>query len=79
MKTRHLNPDDAVLVHLALRANQSMGIHFATFAEHPEQAIDAHEKDLATALEEHGVSPDRFWVPGFGEGRDVPKLKARER
>ncbi len=74
MKTQHMNPDDAVLVHRALRANQSMGIHFATFAEHPEQAIDAHEKDLAAALVEHGVSPARFWIPGFGEGRDVTPL-----
>jgi L-ascorbate metabolism protein UlaG (beta-lactamase superfamily) len=72
MATQHMNPDDAVRAHLALGAAQSMGMHYATFAEHPEQAIDAHERDLAAALRAHGVPPDRFWILGFGEGRDVP-------
>lgn len=83
MKTQHMNPDDAVRTHLALQANQSMGIHYATFAEHPEQAIDAHEKDLAAALSDHAVSPAAFWILDFGEGRAVPPLssglKAAER
>ncbi len=74
MKTQHMNPDDAVRVHLALRAIQSMGIHYATFAEHPEQAIDAHERDLATALSEHVVSPAAFWILDFGEGRNVSSV-----
>ncbi|HWR73517.1 MAG TPA: MBL fold metallo-hydrolase [Nitrospirota bacterium] len=74
MKTQHMNPDDAVRAHLALRAGQSMGIHYATFAEHPEQAIDAHERDLATALMEHAVPPAAFWILNFGEGRNVPPI-----
>ena len=41
MKNQHMNPDDAVMAHILLRSKQSVGIHFATFAEHPEQAIDA--------------------------------------
>ena len=75
MKTQHMNPDDAVQVHRKLRALQSVGMHFGTFAEHPEQAIDAHEKDLASALASQKVEPGRFWVLGFGEGRDVPPLE----
>jgi L-ascorbate metabolism protein UlaG (beta-lactamase superfamily) len=73
MKTQHMNPEDAVLVHRKLRAAQSMGIHYGTFAEHPEQAIDAHEKDLAAALASQAIEPSRFWVLGFGEARSVPR------
>lgn len=70
MKTQHMNPDDAVRAHLAVRATHSMGIHFSTFEEHPEQTVDAHEKDLAIALKAHRVEGARFWVPAFGEARD---------
>ena len=76
MKSQHMNPDDAVKVHQLLRATQSIGIHFATFAEHPEQSITAHETDLAQALEQHGVSPLQFRILKFGEGMDVPACVA---
>ncbi|MFH0902196.1 MAG: MBL fold metallo-hydrolase [Pseudomonadota bacterium] len=73
MKTQHLNPEDAVLVHRKLQARQSMGIHYGTFAEHPEQSIDAHERDLAAALASQAIDPSLFWLLGFGEGRDVSR------
>jgi L-ascorbate metabolism protein UlaG (beta-lactamase superfamily) len=72
MKTQHMNPDDAVLAHKVLGATQSVGIHFGTFSEHPEQTIDAHVKDLGLALEKHSVPETEFWIPKFGEGRCVP-------
>ncbi|MFC1534783.1 MBL fold metallo-hydrolase [Thermodesulfobacteriota bacterium] len=74
MKSQHMNPDDAVLVHKLLGVQQSMGMHFGTFAEHPEQSIDTHEKDLAIALDKYNIPPARFWVLQFGEGRDVAGL-----
>jgi L-ascorbate metabolism protein UlaG (beta-lactamase superfamily) len=74
MKTQHMSPDDAARAHRMLRAAQSVGIHYATFAEHPEQSIDAHEKDLAAALERRRIAAGEFWILGFGEGRDVPPL-----
>ena len=73
MKTQHMNPDDAVRVHNMMEVTQSVGIHFATFKEHPEQTIDAHEKDLKVALEKYNVPESEFWVLKFGEGRDVAK------
>lgn len=79
MKTQHMNPEDAVLVHRLLSTGQSMGIHYGTFAEHPEQSINAHEKDLAVALKKHGVDPSRFWVLGFGESRDLPSSDSGSR
>ena len=71
MKNQHMNPDDAVKTHLALKSMQSVGIHFGTFAEHPEQTVDAHEKDLAKALDERKIDKSTFWVLKFGEGRNV--------
>ncbi|MDP3478613.1 MAG: MBL fold metallo-hydrolase [Desulfoprunum sp.] len=75
MKNQHMNPDDSLRVHEILRARQSMGMHFGTFAEHPEQAIDAHERDLAAALVDHALAPSAFWILGFGESRYVPEIK----
>ncbi len=71
MKSQHMNPDDAVRVHMGLDVETSVGIHFATLLEHPEQTIDAHEEDLAKALRKHGVISDDFIIPAFGEGRDL--------
>lgn len=73
MKTQHMNPEEAVLVHKLLKSRQSIGAHFATFAEHPEQTIDAHEADLERALIKYDVPQTEFWVLSFGEGRYVPE------
>ncbi|RJR44573.1 MAG: hypothetical protein C4576_13005 [Desulfobacteraceae bacterium] len=70
MKNQHMNPDDAVRAHILLNSRQSIGMHYATFAEHPEQEIDRHEKDLAEALEGRSVATERFSLLKFGEGRD---------
>ncbi|SES97922.1 L-ascorbate metabolism protein UlaG, beta-lactamase superfamily [Natronincola peptidivorans] len=72
MMNQHMNPDDAVKAHLLLESNQSAGMHFATFIEHPEQTIDAHEKDLAEALKKYNLTEEKFWILSFGEGRYVP-------
>jgi L-ascorbate metabolism protein UlaG (beta-lactamase superfamily) len=73
MKSQHMNPDDAVRAHKVLKSKQSVGMHFGTFLEHPEQAIDAHEKDLLVALKKYDVSESEFWILKFGEGRYVGK------
>ena len=73
MESQHMNPDDAVRAHKYLNSKQSVGMHFGTFLEHPEQAIDAHEKDLLEALKKYEVSESEFWILKFGEGRYVGK------
>jgi L-ascorbate metabolism protein UlaG (beta-lactamase superfamily) len=73
MKTQHMNPDDAVRAHIILEVTQSVGIHFGTFKEHPEQTINAHEKDLEVALHKYDIPESEFWIIKFGEGRNVPK------
>jgi L-ascorbate metabolism protein UlaG (beta-lactamase superfamily) len=66
---QHMNPDDAVQAHLLLNARTSIGMHYGTFAEHPEQTIDEHEYDLKAALLKHNVPDTAFWVLQFGEGK----------
>lgn len=74
MKNQHMNPDDAVKIHQMLNVTQSVGIHFGTFNEHPEQTIDAHEIDLKVAMQKYQIPDSRFWILKFGEGRDVAEL-----
>jgi L-ascorbate metabolism protein UlaG (beta-lactamase superfamily) len=68
-----MNPDYAVGVHKMLKVAQSVGIHFATFNEHPEQAVDAHEKDVKIALKKYNVPVSEFWILEFGEERELKK------
>ena len=67
MKNQHMNPDDAVQSHKLLNSRQSIGIHYGTFLEHPEQTIDAHETDLQAALIKYNVSESEFRILQFGE------------
>ncbi|MFC1481304.1 MBL fold metallo-hydrolase [Candidatus Neomarinimicrobiota bacterium] len=70
MGRAHMNPNDAVLAHQLLNVQTSLGIHFATLAEHPQQPLNAHEVDLAIALSENDIPPSNFILLGFGAGRD---------
>lgn len=66
----HMSPADAVRAHRDLEATASVAIHFGTFAL-ADDGEDEPPRALAEAL---AGSPDasRFWVLGFGEGRNVP-------
>lgn len=66
MRHAHINPDEAVQVHLEVRSRLSIGMHFGTF-QLTDEAIDDPPRALREALRRHGVSPDRFLVPEFGE------------
>ena len=70
MGSEHMNPDDAVRAHKILNVHTSMGIHFGTIAEHPQQAFDAHENDLAVALQKHNVPASKFLLLEFGASRN---------
>lgn len=59
MAASHVDPDEAVRAHLALRARTSLGMHFGTF-QNSDEARDAPVEDLARARERHGVPVDAF-------------------
>ena len=67
MAAQHLNPEEAVRVHLDLGARLSIGMHFATFHQLSDEPIDAPVQALAIARREHAVPDDAFRVLGFGE------------
>jgi len=73
MSPVHIDPAGAVRAHRALEAGTSVGVHFGTFALADDGQYQP-EADLAAALERVDGPPPRFWVLGFGEGRDVPAL-----
>jgi L-ascorbate metabolism protein UlaG (beta-lactamase superfamily)/drug/metabolite transporter (DMT)-like permease len=66
----HMDPGEAVRAHADLGAGTSLGIHFGTFALADDGELEPLE-ELGRVLEDVPAKP-RFWVLGFGEGRDVP-------
>jgi L-ascorbate metabolism protein UlaG (beta-lactamase superfamily) len=71
MKDIHMNPAEAVQAHLDLEARQSIAMHFGTFQLTPE-GIDEPARDLAAALAERDIPPEKFRVLESGESFRVP-------
>jgi L-ascorbate metabolism protein UlaG (beta-lactamase superfamily) len=67
----HLAPEEAVQAARDLAAGTAVAIHFGTFRL-ADDGQDQAPVDLARALAVRGLSPEWFWVLGFGEGRDAP-------
>lgn len=72
MKPVHMNPAEAVRAHVDLGSPLSVAMHFGTFRLTTE-AIDAPITDLHAALDERGISHDRFRVLEVGETMFVPR------
>lgn len=72
MQPIHLSPEEAVRVAEDLHASTSVAIHFGTF-KLADDGEDEPPALLAEALAARDPRP-RFWVLGFGEGREVPPL-----
>jgi L-ascorbate metabolism protein UlaG (beta-lactamase superfamily) len=72
MQSIHMNPEQALAAHRALGAHVSVAMHFGTFQLADDGQREAPERLLA-AITKAGDPELRFWVLGFGEGRDVPQ------
>jgi L-ascorbate metabolism protein UlaG (beta-lactamase superfamily) len=70
MQAVHMNPDEAVRAHLAVRARQSIAMHFGTF-QLTDEAIDAPPEALVDARTAHGVAAADFAVLDSGETRVI--------
>jgi len=66
MRRAHINPAEAVQVHLDLRPRLSVGMHFGTF-QLTDEGIDDPPSALRAALRERGVREGEFIVPEFGQ------------
>src|SRR5258708_6155089 len=70
MSPVHMSPSNAIRAHQLVGAATSVAIHFGTFQlgddgmDEPVQLLQQEMQKL--------THPPRFWVLGFGEGRDVP-------
>jgi len=68
MQAVHMNPAEAVQAHLDLGASASIGMHFGTI-QLTAEGINDPVHDLAEALREREVPPDRFATLEFGGSR----------
>jgi L-ascorbate metabolism protein UlaG (beta-lactamase superfamily) len=72
MKKMHENPADAVQLMLDLDAKQAMGVHWGTF-KLTQEAFDHPPRDLAAALQAHGLAQNKVWLLRHGETRAVER------
>ncbi len=67
----HVSPSQALQAHRDLGAATSVAMHFGTFDLADDGVTEAPDVLLKLLAEQPEPKP-RFWVLGFGEGRDVP-------
>ncbi len=66
MKNFHINPDEAVKIHLDVKSQKSIGIHFGTFVLTTEDIREPMKK-IKTARDYYGLNQKQFLIPELGE------------
>ena len=72
MATQHIDPDEAVHIHLDLGAKRSMGVHWGTF-ELTDESLDEPPRRLAQARRDKGLAEAAFFVTVIGETRQLER------
>lgn len=67
MKNAHVWPKESVKIFQDTKTKQAVAIHFGTFSDLTDEAIDQPKKDLYEALKEQNISKDKFIIPEFGK------------
>jgi N-acyl-phosphatidylethanolamine-hydrolysing phospholipase D len=78
MKAQHVDPAEAVQIHLDLQAKQSIGMHWGTF-ELSDESLDRPPIDLAAARHARGLADSAFSVLAIGETRRFERRRPRRR
>ncbi|XP_011728856.2 N-acyl-phosphatidylethanolamine-hydrolyzing phospholipase D isoform X3 [Macaca nemestrina] len=68
MKYQHVDPEEAVRIHIDVQTKKSMAIHWGTFALANEHYLEPPVK-LNEALERYGLNAEDFFVLKHGESR----------
>jgi N-acyl-phosphatidylethanolamine-hydrolysing phospholipase D len=72
MTEQHVNPAEAVQIHLDLGAKRSVGVHWGTF-QLTDEALDEPPRRLAEVRSERGIAEDDFFVMAIGETRALSR------
>ena len=72
MKEQHVDPGEAVQIHLDLAARRSIGIHWGTFSL-TDEALDEPPRALAAERRKRGIADEAFSVMAIGETRRFPR------
>jgi N-acyl-phosphatidylethanolamine-hydrolysing phospholipase D len=72
MKEQHVNPEEAVQIHLDLAAKRSIGVHWGTF-DLTDESLDQPPKDLAIARKAKGLAQETFDVMAIGQTLKLPR------
>ncbi|XP_048410190.1 N-acyl-phosphatidylethanolamine-hydrolyzing phospholipase D isoform X1 [Stegostoma tigrinum] len=75
MKYNHVNPEEAVRIHIDVQAKKSVGIHWGTFALANEYYLEPRRK-LEEARERYGLKPEDFFVLKHGESKNLGENEA---
>ncbi|XP_036183502.1 N-acyl-phosphatidylethanolamine-hydrolyzing phospholipase D isoform X1 [Myotis myotis] len=70
MKYQHVDPEEAVRIHIDVQAKKSVAIHWGTFALANEHYLEPPVK-LSEALERYGLKNEDFFVLKHGESRYI--------
>ena len=66
MYRMHMNPDEAVLAHVDLHSEHSIGIHFGLI-DNAGESYEAPVNDLAVARTKRGIKEEQFVAPHLGQ------------
>ena len=72
MATQHVNPAEAVQIHLDLGATRSVGVHWGTF-NLTDESLDEPPKALAEARRAAGLADETFQVLAIGQTLKLPR------
>jgi N-acyl-phosphatidylethanolamine-hydrolysing phospholipase D len=72
MKTYHVDPDEAVMIHKDVKARKSIGMHWGTYPLTAEEPMDPPRR-LKLAREKQGISEEEFGVLALGQTIILPE------
>ncbi|KAK1789460.1 hypothetical protein P4O66_015374 [Electrophorus voltai] len=68
MKAQHVDPEEAVQIHIDIQAKNSLAIHWGTFALSYEYYLEPPVR-MRDAMVAHALNPDQFFTLSHGESR----------